>query len=150
MISRDIKYQIRTCRQIQRSSWVLVCHDLELWTGSSNCRSTQNTRPKHFTLASPYPRKLTTPADPSCATTGASTLCHHSPKPESIQRPAALMASFSYAELGNYRGNHSCGYCGGHDARSFGFVTQGMRVETYEALLNRGWRRYVAPLVTCL
>ena len=57
------------------------------------------------------------------------------------------MSLSSFVSLGAYSEKHSCGYCGQNDtARSFGFYAPLMNVETYETMLNRGWRRYETPL----
>jgi arginyl-tRNA---protein transferase len=53
------------------------------------------------------------------------------------------MSFESFICLGSYQRGSSCGYCGKSDsACSFGFVTPMMKAETYESLINRGWRRY--------
>lgn len=83
------------------------------------------------------------------ARSSACNLAHHPKKNRVRSKASRLMTLLSCAELGRYHGDHSCGYCGGHNARSFGFVTQGMRVGTYETLINRGWRRYGTPFITC-
>ena len=49
----------------------------------------------------------------------------------------------SVVTSGTYHKNHNCGYCGSEDtAQSYGFTSLALRPETYEAMLNRGWRRY--------
>ena len=49
----------------------------------------------------------------------------------------------SIVSLGAYGEGRSCGYCGKDDsASSFGFYSWQMSVDTYEAMLNRGWRRF--------
>jgi hypothetical protein len=52
----------------------------------------------------------------------------------------------SYVSMGAYCGNSRCGYCGSDNtAQNFGFYSPLMSVETYEAMLNRGWRRSSLP-----
>jgi hypothetical protein len=48
----------------------------------------------------------------------------------------------SFVTLGSYHDGTACGYCGqSSSARSYGFVAPVLGAETYERLINRGWRR---------
>jgi arginyl-tRNA---protein transferase len=56
------------------------------------------------------------------------------------------MSFSAFASLGAYQEKVRCGYCGSEDtAHSYGFYSPLMTVQAYEAMLNRGWRRYVLP-----
>lgn len=53
------------------------------------------------------------------------------------------MSFSAFVGLGAYREQVRCGYCGSEDtAHSYGFYSPLMTVQAYEAMLNRGWRRY--------
>lgn len=65
-----------------------------------------------------------------------------------VQTGTMSVSLSSLVSLGAYSNKHSCGYCGGNDtSHSFGFYAPLMSVETYEALLNRGWRRWQPTFV---
>jgi Arginine-tRNA-protein transferase, N terminus len=62
-----------------------------------------------------------------------------------IERDMAYaLGDRSIAQLGYYSADHRCGYCGSDSTgQSFGFRSPRMSAETYEAMLNRGWRRSI-------
>jgi arginine-tRNA-protein transferase len=56
------------------------------------------------------------------------------------------MSFSAFAGLGAYQQKVHCGYCGSENtAHSYGFYSPLMTVQAYEAMLNRGWRRYDSP-----
>jgi arginyl-tRNA--protein-N-Asp/Glu arginylyltransferase len=53
------------------------------------------------------------------------------------------MSMSSLVSLGMYNADRYCGYCGNEDtSRTYAFTAAMLSPETYEAMLNRGWRRY--------